>query len=353
MKNILLIPSVLFNLAYSTLSFAGCNAIGGPLTINGKDIVVNNDTPVGTLLATFSLGSMQTYSCDNNNTNNMTTGGKIYGEFATSINGIRVYKTNIAGIGYSLGVQSMCGDVYFPATGWKNNLNNISVCWHSHTWNRINHNFDVRIYKIGPTESGTVAKKQIGATILSYNNTNIWAKENPVFLNAFDVKTVGNNNQDGNNSNQGNNNGNQGGNNSNQGNNNGHQGGNNGNQGSNHNGYPGSNNGNQGSNHNGYPGGNNGNQGNNNNSYPGGNNGNQGSNHNGYPGGNNGNQGNNNSGYPGGNNGNQGSNHNGYPGGNNSNQNNNNNQWDNNNQDNGRNHVWPNGGNNNPNSNNF
>ncbi|MDR5616496.1 hypothetical protein [Arsenophonus sp.] len=224
MKNIVLIPFVLFNLTYSALSFAGCNAIGGPLTINGKDIVVNNDTPVGTLLATFTIGSMQTYSCDKNNTNNMTTGGKIYGEFATSINGIRVYKTNIAGIGYSLGVQSMCGGVYFPAKGWKNNLNNISACWNSHTWNRISHNFDVRIYKIGPTESGTVAKRQIGATILSYNNTSIWAQENPVFLNAFDVKTVGNNN--------------------------GYPGGNNSNQGSNNNGHPGSNNSNQNNNNN-------------------------------------------------------------------------------------------------------
>ncbi|WP_255420665.1 hypothetical protein [Arsenophonus endosymbiont of Aleurodicus floccissimus] len=34
----------------------GVMLIGGPLIINGKDILVNNDTPVGTLLATFSLG---------------------------------------------------------------------------------------------------------------------------------------------------------------------------------------------------------------------------------------------------------------------------------------------------------
>ncbi|HGJ5855959.1 hypothetical protein QE197_17850 [Arsenophonus nasoniae] len=42
-----------------------------------------------------------------------------------------------------------------------------------------------------------MTKKEIGATILSYNNHNNWAEENPVFLNAFNITTVGkNSNQD-------------------------------------------------------------------------------------------------------------------------------------------------------------
>lgn len=107
MRKVLLILLAVFSFAYCALSFAGCLAVGGPLTINGRDIVVHDDTPFDTLLDTFTIGSLQTYHCDNNNTKNMTTRGKIYGEFATTIDGIRVYKTNIAGIGYSLGVQTM------------------------------------------------------------------------------------------------------------------------------------------------------------------------------------------------------------------------------------------------------
>lgn len=108
-----------FNFAYCALFFAGYTAVGGRLTINSRDIVVRNDMPIGTLLDTFCIGSLQPYHCDNNNTNNMTTGGMLYGEFITTIDGIRLYKTNIAEIGYSLGVQSMWrGGMLFSANGW-------------------------------------------------------------------------------------------------------------------------------------------------------------------------------------------------------------------------------------------
>lgn len=35
-------------------------------------------------------------------------------------------------------------------------------------------------------------KKQIGATILAYKDTSLWANENPVFLNSFRVTKVDN-----------------------------------------------------------------------------------------------------------------------------------------------------------------
>nr|CBA71744.1 putative fimbrial protein [Arsenophonus nasoniae] len=176
------------------IGFGACNAISGPLTINGRDIIVQNDTPNGTLLATFTSGSFKTYRCDNN-TKNMISGGKLYGEFATLLKGIRVYKTNIPGIGYTLGVQTMCPDMVFPTKGWRDNVNNIDVCWSNKVWNQITHNFEVRIYKIAATASGIVEKKQIGATILAYKETSIWAEENPVFLNSFRVTTINNSNK--------------------------------------------------------------------------------------------------------------------------------------------------------------
>ena len=147
-------------------------AISGLLTINGREIVVQSNTSVDTLLDTFTSSSFKTYRCDNN-TKNMVSGGKLYGEFAKSINDIRVYKTNIAGIGYSLGIQTMCNDMFFPTKGWRDNIDNVDVCWSNGIWNQNNHNFDVRIYKIGPTTSGIVIKRKIGATILSYKNTSI------------------------------------------------------------------------------------------------------------------------------------------------------------------------------------
>lgn len=214
MKIMLLINFIICNFYCVNLALAKCNAVAGLLTINGRDIVVDNETPVFTLLDTFSLGSFQTYRCDDNNTANMRTGGKAYGDFATYIDGIRVYKTNIEGIGYSFGVQSMCGDMSFPSSGWRDNLDNIATCWNEDIWDQIIHNFDVRIYKIGPTGSGIVEKKKIGATILAFNNQNMMAHENSILLSNFKVVTLNNNdnkpNNNGsidNNSGQGNNNG--------------------------------------------------------------------------------------------------------------------------------------------------
>lgn len=200
MKNLSLIMLLTYSFGYTTSVFAQCIEIGGQIKVNGRDIIVTDDMPVGTLLDTFTTDSIKTYQCSN--VKNMTTGGRAYGEFATDIDGVRVYKTNIAGIGYALGINSMCGKMLFPSKGWINNLDATSTCWTSGRWDPITHKFAVRIYKIGPTGSGDVAMRRVGASNLFYDDTKSWAKENSVFLNSFKVTTLGG---DGNG--QGNNNG--------------------------------------------------------------------------------------------------------------------------------------------------
>ncbi|HGJ5866736.1 hypothetical protein [Arsenophonus nasoniae] len=116
---------------------------------------------------------------------------------------MRVYKTNIAGIGYALGINSMCGKMLFPSKGWINNLDATSTCWTSGRWDPITHKFAIRIYKIGPTGNGEVAMRMVGASNLFYDDTKSWAKENLVFLNSFKVTTIGNNNSGGQGSNNG------------------------------------------------------------------------------------------------------------------------------------------------------
>lgn len=138
----------------------------------------------------------------------MISGGKAYGEFATRINNIRVYKTNIAGIGYSVGFQSMCNKaMLYPSTGWRGNIDSFAVCKrYGCIWNKVSHKFNIRIYKIGPTGNGTFKRKQIGATIFVYNDYKVWAKENPIFLKDFKITTIDNNNNNNNNNINNNNN---------------------------------------------------------------------------------------------------------------------------------------------------
>ncbi|WGL95684.1 hypothetical protein [Arsenophonus nasoniae] len=310
MKKLSLIMLLTYTFGYTTSVFAQCIEIGGQIKVNGRDIIVTDDMPVGTLLDTFTTDSIKTYQCSN--VKNMTTGGRAYGEFATDIDGMRVYKTNIAGIGYALGINSMCGKMLFPSKGWINNLDATSTCWTSGRWDPITHKFAIRIYKIGPTGNGEVAMRRVGASNLFYDDTKSWAKENLVFLNSFKVTTIGNNNSGGQGSNNGGGQAN---------NNSGGQGSNNGGgQANNNSGGQGSNNG--------------GGQANNNSGGHGSNNG--------------GEQGNNNwNGQDNRNRGSQGNNNGGGQGGN---QNNNNSVWPNGDLNN--NSVWPNGSvNNNVNNN--
>lgn len=201
MKNLSLIMLFTYSFGYTTSIFAQCIEIGGQIKVNGRDIIVTDDIPVGTLLDTFTTDSIKTYQCSN--LKNMTTGGRAYGEFATDIDGVRVYKTDIAGIGYALGINSMCGKMLFPSKGWINNLDATSTCWTSGRWDTITHKFAIRIYKIGPTASGDVAVRRVGASNLFYDDTKSWAKENSVFLNSFKVTTIGNNNGEQSNNNSG------------------------------------------------------------------------------------------------------------------------------------------------------
>ncbi|HGJ5855960.1 hypothetical protein [Arsenophonus nasoniae] len=201
MKKLSLIMLLTYTFGYTTSVFAQCIEIGGQIKVNGRDIIVTDDMPVGTLLDTFTTDSIKTYQCSN--VKNMTTGGRAYGEFATDIDGMRVYKTNIAGIGYALGINSMCGKMLFPSKGWINNLDATSTCWTSGRWDPITHKFAIRIYKIGPTGNGEVAMRRVGASNLFYDDTKSWAKENLVFLNSFKVTTIGNNNSGGQGSNNG------------------------------------------------------------------------------------------------------------------------------------------------------
>ncbi|HGJ5859444.1 MAG TPA: hypothetical protein ACHBX6_07025 [Arsenophonus nasoniae] len=201
MKKLSLIMLLTYTFGYTTSVFAQCIEIGGQIKVNGRDIIVTDDMPVGTLLDTFTTDSIKTYQCSN--VKNMTTGGRAYGEFVTDIDGMRVYKTNIAGIGYALGINSMCGKMLFPSKGWINNLDATSTCWTSGRWDPITHKFAIRIYKIGPTGNGEVAMRRVGASNLFYDDTKSWAKENLVFLNSFKVTTIGNNNSGGQGSNNG------------------------------------------------------------------------------------------------------------------------------------------------------
>ncbi|WP_032116609.1 hypothetical protein, partial [Candidatus Arsenophonus nilaparvatae] len=61
--------------------FAQCIEVGGQIKVDGRDIIVKNNMPVGTLLGTFTTDVIKTYQCAN--VKNIITGARVHGEFAT------------------------------------------------------------------------------------------------------------------------------------------------------------------------------------------------------------------------------------------------------------------------------
>lgn len=83
--------------------------VGAPYTVNYGDIVVQRDTPVGQSISNTISGSMATaYICIATGTEGSTAGMKstILSYAFTSTSGVRVYNTNVAGVGISFGYNA-------------------------------------------------------------------------------------------------------------------------------------------------------------------------------------------------------------------------------------------------------
>lgn len=61
MKNLSLIVLLNYSFGYTPSVFAECIQIGGQIKVDGRDFLVTDDMPVGTLLGTFITDVIKTY----------------------------------------------------------------------------------------------------------------------------------------------------------------------------------------------------------------------------------------------------------------------------------------------------
>lgn len=90
-----------------------CITLTPSTTLSPRDLTVSSDLPVGAVIGTEMVTPIiYAYSCANTDSGNIgmqAFGIKAIGTYDTMLNGQRVYKTNVAGVGYSIsGKTSQC-----------------------------------------------------------------------------------------------------------------------------------------------------------------------------------------------------------------------------------------------------
>lgn len=161
--------------------------------ISVPNLVVQRDAPVGSQIGSEVVGSAVTfYTCATVFTSpSINWGVKSHGSYVMTVNARRIYSTNIAGIGYALGIEdtSYCAGTSGYITG---NSDQLMLCQKQMgTFATYTASGKARLtfYKTAQTTgSGTVNSATIGASIL--NDAGTWRAESALAMNSFNVSTT-------------------------------------------------------------------------------------------------------------------------------------------------------------------
>nr|WP_241391461.1 fimbrial protein [Serratia proteamaculans] len=171
-------------------------------TLTPPAITIQRDLPVGSVIGNqLTSGSVSAFTCSNILPPALTYqqfGIKGQGTYVSTINSRRVYSTNIAGIGYAVGITTNgnCSG----STAWVDGTNNVDGNLNNRIACTVNGLFGtqpisgqalITFYKTSQTTgSGTVSSRQVGSFILR-NNQNSWQyPEVSINISSFNVNTL-------------------------------------------------------------------------------------------------------------------------------------------------------------------
>lgn len=189
-----MIGGLLFLYSTHAWSYYGCNAESTGITINAPTLVVQRDVPVGARLAASEFASPVTllFSCPVGKT--YPSGWHVLGIKAltaysgmTADGGIRIYKTNIPGLGVQLaGLVSAGGS----GIGWigRDDKNQSGFLSRDGVMRTSTGGAVVAFYKIGEMSSGVLTQK-VGSMILGHSG-NWTIPEVPVNITGMSVTVL-------------------------------------------------------------------------------------------------------------------------------------------------------------------
>lgn len=158
---------------FSGVSGYCCNYsfIGSPYTVNYGNIVVQRDLAIGQPISNEIYGTLaQAYICQTSGSEGSSTGMKsvILPYKFTSSSGVRVYQTNVPGVGISFGwyEQTTAGGAGFTGNNYIQTTDTQIYSWTSNPGEVDNFKFQpiIRLWKTGNITSGALSG-QIAAFI--------------------------------------------------------------------------------------------------------------------------------------------------------------------------------------------
>ncbi|CAM6362948.1 fimbrial protein [Enterobacter intestinihominis] len=153
--------------------------IGSPYTVNYGNIIVQKDLAIGQPISNEIYGSLaQAYICKATGTEGSASGMKsvILPYVSTASNGLRIYQTNVPGVGISFGwyEQTSAGAGTYTGNNYLVGQDSVVYGWNSYGNDFFNYKFQpfIQLWKTGNITSGALSG-QIAAFIASdYGGSN-------------------------------------------------------------------------------------------------------------------------------------------------------------------------------------
>ncbi|MBU9833566.1 type 1 fimbrial protein [Rahnella sp. L72c] len=176
---LILISSGLFS---RTVLAWSCTTPTPLTTLSVLNFRVPASYPVGSVIARAKAGNIDAFRCKKTFTGELlppqTFGAKALGTFDTMINGRRIYKTNVNGIGYAItgGTDAYqgCSNNEYDITGSntiKNDPNTVILCGENFAANKRSGGITVTFYKTASVVSpGTITARDVGSFIMLVND---------------------------------------------------------------------------------------------------------------------------------------------------------------------------------------
>lgn len=183
-----------------TASYAfNCTSVPS-ITLSPSNITVPRELPVGAKIGSeITTAVITPYQCENNSASDIqgqTFGGVAYGDYLTMIDGHRIYRTNIAGIGYGVDINYVGRCEGRPGAIDGNNTidgnpNTKGPCISLGFMDKPHQaSFKITYYKTAAqTGSGIVTGKPVAAFVLK-NNAQRVNPEVAVNMTSFNVTTL-------------------------------------------------------------------------------------------------------------------------------------------------------------------
>ena len=175
-----------------------CETVTSDTLLQPKAMAVQRDLPVGSIIAEVVSDVKSTFKCTNSapTLSYQEAGVKAYGTYVKDYDSVRVYSTNISGIGYavaSIPVSQCSGKTYWVDGIETTNVDHKVYC-------KVNGMFGiqpmtakavVRFVKTAETTgTGTITAKQVGSFILKNNLSSWFYPEAKISISSFDVSSV-------------------------------------------------------------------------------------------------------------------------------------------------------------------